>query len=222
MPASEEYKKKFSLLLEYNIKQGVIRQSTQPSFVKEAEGDEDDAIPSIGDQTDATPTTDVVDEPPVTSAPTEYENTEELEKIKKDEEEKELAKEDDITRVKKIQDLQTQTIEALERSVLEFESQIEELKAKTADMDAVKENIEIVREKVKQITPLTPEEALVNVPKITGGISIEDYWAQYLAENDPTKAVVETETDTLPLKQYSVNINDIKNGNIDVKETFYK
>lgn len=196
----ELYKKQFSFLTGYDPKVGVIKKSIN-------EDDSDDKLPVLDDNTTST-------EEEIPSKPTEFEDTEEVEKIKKEEE---LSKKSEIDRVKEIQDMQTEKIGEIEEFVQSLTNEIEELNRKTVDIEAIKTNLDVLKQKVKDITPPTPEESLEKMAKISGGITVEEYWAKYFEENKPYKTVVKQETESIDSDDeqkkdttYVISVKDIK------------
>lgn len=215
----ESYKKSFDFLTKYDVKKGVNK-----SLLKEDDGD--DKPPVLDDLTDSDETT----KPSLINKDVEFENTEEVEKIKKEEE---LAKKSDIDRVKEIQDMQTEKIGELEDYLQELGQYIDELNDKTVDIDAIKTNLDVLKQQVKDITPPTPEESLEKMAKISGGITMEDYWAKYFEENKPYKTIVSTnqeneEENTSQDEQnksvtYVVSVKDIKSdyNESEVKDSLF-
>ncbi len=203
MAVSEEYKKSFNFLLEYNIKKGV-KLDGEKNIIDEDDEATDDLPPSPEDEV------------------ADFENTEEINKLDAKSEE-ELAKEDDLERVKTIQDIQTSKIEELEAFLTAITPEIESLKQRTQDVDAMKDNIEILHQQVKEITPYTPEESLEHMAAISGGISVQDYWNKYIDDNEPMKKGGESEGGEEEKKEYSVKISDINGVNdTEMKNSFYK
>lgn len=212
----QQYIKKFKFLTSYDSKKGLTTKKLNE------EESMDDQLPVLDDETNSEEVDVKVEKP------SEYENTEEVEKIKKEEE---LAKKTDIDRVKEIQDMQTEKIGEIEQLVAELSSDIEQLSQKTVDIDAMKTNLDILRQQVKDITPPTPEESLERMAKISGGITVEDYWVKYFEENKPYKTVVNTETqeeektDDQADKNvtYVVSVKDIKSdyNESEIKNSMY-
>lgn len=179
----EQYIKKYKFLFEYNIKAGVKLDEVETS-------EENDLPPSIE--------ADMESQVPPANPEVEFENTEEVEKIKKEEQTDDLAKISDLDRVKEIQDMQTAKLEELENFIQSLNSQVEDVKEAAVDIDNIKANIEILKQHVDDITPPTPEESIQRMAKISGGISIEDYWKDYFKDNKPYRQLVDMETQEDP------------------------
>lgn len=206
----------FFMLSEYNIKEGV---KTVPVV-----NEDDNDLPPVDD----TEVTAAVDIPTDTTKatlepmsdegkPVEFENTEEVDKLKKEDD---LAKKDDITRVKEIQDMQTKKIEELESYIASLNTEIQDIQSKTIDIDNIKANVEVLHQQVDDITPATPEESVAKMAKISGGITIEDYWRNYFNENKPYKDVVDT--DELVKKEKEDEIKRIIDRNMSMSDSEVK
>ena len=204
MKKNEEYLKEFKRLVEYKISDTHNNSSNfLPPLVEEEE-----------EETIVEPITNV-------DNGDEFEDVEAIKQGLPDEELEKLAKEDDLTRVKNIQDQQTEEINKLIEYVDEITSSINDLKQKTIDIENMKKNIDIVNKKIKAITPVTPEEQLEKMATISGGMSIKDIWNNYLLDTSIKQAIENKEDEET--KQYSEPIEQIKNFNdSEIKQSFYK
>lgn len=207
----ESYAKKFySLLNEMDKIDQIERSNKKAKLVLIKEEGEIPADPTLDAETDEIP--------PIGD---EYENSEEVEKEKKEEE---LKPKDDVTRIKEIQDLQTQKIEELDNFINNITNEISSIKSSIIDIDNIKGNIEILKTKVKEITPPTPEESLELMPKISGGISVQDYWNQYFKDNSPTKFGEDVENKEDEFLKYEITTDQIPTsfGDTFVKDSLFK
>jgi hypothetical protein len=215
---NEEILKKFNMLCEYNIKEGVK--------VEKPITEEDNDLPPTDDDIETTTTTDKTTtvgkstlEPMVDNKPIEFENTEEVEKLQKEED---LAKKSDIDRVKEIQDMQTKKLEEFENYIKELGNDIEDVKLRTIDIDNIKTNVDILHQQVEDITPATPEQSLENMAKISGGITVEDYWRNYFNENKPYKRIADDNTEEIIKLEKEKEIKDIVNNNMSLSDSEVK
>jgi hypothetical protein len=203
MKKNEEYLKEFKRLVEYKISDTHNNSSNfLPPLVEEEEEVIVEPIVSVDNTTD------------------EFEDVEAIKQGLSDDELNKLAQEDDLTRVKNIQDQQTEEINKLIEYVDEITKNINDLKQKTIDIENMKKNIDIVNKKIKAVTPVTPEEQLEKMATISGGMSIKDVWNNYLLDTSIKQAIENKEEET---KQYSEPIEQIKNFNdSEIKQSFYK
>lgn len=211
----EKILKQFNMLVEYDIKRGV-----KPEPIAEAEGDND--LPPVDDTTTVQTTTDTTTKSTLEpmsdeGKPVEFEDTEEVDKIKKEED---LAKKDDITRIKEIQDMQTKKIEELESYISTLNTELQDVQMKTVDLDNMKVNMQVLHQQVEEITPPSPEQSLEKMAKISGGITIEDYWRDFYKENKPFQQVVDT--NELAKRQKEEEIQDIIDRNLNMSDSEVK
>lgn len=204
MKKNEEYLKEFKRLVEYKISDTHNNSSNfLPPLVEEEEEVIVEPIVSVDNTTD------------------EFEDVEAIKQGLSDDELNKLAQEDDLTRVKNIQDQQTEEINKLIEYVDEITKNINDLKQKTIDIENMKKNIDIVNKKIKAVTPVTPEEQLEKMATISGGMSIKDVWNNYLLDTSIKQAIENKEEEET--KQYSEPIEQIKNFNdSEIKQSFYK
>jgi hypothetical protein len=210
---NETYVNKFKKLVEYQIKPSV--SSATVIDEDEEEIQTPPSLPTVQPFEDTEAISQVQGENPVdntTEQPLE-DNSAEIEN---------LAKEDDITRIKEIQDMQTLELNNMLQTVEMIKNEIATLSQKTVDIDAMKANIDIVNKKVKDLTPLSTEEQLTKNAIISGGMKIEDVWNKYLLDNDIQKAVSDADEDTTPeLEKYTEEIKNVKRYNDnDIKKSF--
>jgi hypothetical protein len=200
---NEEYLKEFKRLVEYKISE---THNNSSNFLPPLVEEEDEAV--------VEPVPTVVDN-------TEFEDIDAIKQGLPSDELEVLVKEDDLTRVKNIQDQQTEEINKLITYIDEITNNIDNLKQKTIDIENMKKNIDIVNKKIKAITPVTPEEQLEKMATISGGMSIKDVWNNYLLDTSIKQAIENKEEEET--REYSEPIEQIKNFNdSEIKQSFYK
>jgi hypothetical protein len=200
---NEEYLKEFKRLVEYKISE---THNNSSNFLPPLVEEEDEAV--------VEPVPTVVDN-------TEFEDIDAIKQGLPADELEVLVKEDDLTRVKNIQDQQTEEINKLITYIDEITNNIDNLKQKTIDIENMKKNIDIVNKKIKAITPVTPEEQLEKMATISGGMSIKDVWNNYLLDTSIKQAIENKEEEET--REYSEPIEQIKNFNdSEIKQSFYK
>jgi len=200
---NEEYLKEFKRLVEYKISE---THNNSSNFLPPLVEEEDEAV--------VEPVPTIVDN-------TEFEDIDAIKQGLPADELEVLVKEDDLTRVKNIQDQQTEEINKLITYIDEITNNIDNLKQKTIDIENMKKNIDIVNKKIKAITPVTPEEQLEKMATISGGMSIKDVWNNYLLDTSIKQAIENKEEEET--REYSEPIEQIKNFNdSEIKQSFYK
>lgn len=181
-----EYKDQFKFLVEYNVKTGINLESTKSNEITEEE--EVEIVPNT---------------PP---APVEFENTEEVNKLPEFED---LVKKNDLNRVKDIQDLQTKEIENLASQLQSLTSEYSNVAAKLESIEDTQIDAFInFSQKIKALTPPTPQESLEKMVKITGGMTIDDYFKNFDQEIDNRNR---TEAQ-IAKDKYVLNLKDLYNG----------
>lgn len=213
----ESYLNKFKTLVEYTIK---------PSSSSVTIIDEDDEVGN---------NTEIPNESPVPSN-TEFEDTEAINDIKSqedseitniesetEEEVDELAKKDEIDRVKEIQDMQTLELQKMTQAFEFVYNTIDSINKKIVDIDSMKSNIDIVNKKVEKITPLSAEDQLEKNVLAAGGMTIQDVWNKYILDNSIEKAVsdIKSDDEQTNLNKYSEDVTNLKNSfnEIDIKRS---
>jgi hypothetical protein len=209
---NESYVKRFKHLVEYEIKPHV----SSSTIIDE---DDEDVVEIPDSKPEITPfedTTAISQLEPNTLGP-EIETPEQQEKKIED-----LSKVDDITRIKEIQDQQSIELNNMLQTVDLLRNEIDRLTNQTADIPAIKANVDIVNKKVKELTPLTTEEQLTKNAIMSGGMRIEDVWNKYILNNEVQKAVSDSEENKEPeLEKYSEEIRNLKNNNdLEIKKSF--
>ncbi len=116
-------------------------------------------------------------------------------------EDKNDQKLDIITQLTKIQ---KDNIDDIFSFIEVLKADIDQLKAKSGDIDLLKTDNIILTKQIKQLTPPTPLESLDKMVKISGGLSVDDYWADWLAKQG---------------KEKTANLPYYQNGVIDQKST---
>ena len=212
---NESYVEKFKRLVEYEIKPHVSSSTIID------EDDEDvveipDSKPAIEPFED----TEAINQIQNTEAPVDV--VTELTPEQKVKELEDLAKVDDITRIKQIQDQQTLELNNMLQTVDLIKTEMLNLTNRTADIPAMKANIDIVNKKVRELTPLTTEEQLTKNAIMSGGMKIEDVWNKYILNNEVQRAVSDSVDEQKPeLEKYSEDVRNIKKYNDnDVKKSF--
>jgi hypothetical protein len=185
------YKDKFKLLIEYNIKNGVKLEKIN-NEITEQEGD-----------VETTETDVAVVEP---KKPIEFEDTEEVRKLPEFED---LVKKDDIERVKEIQDLQTQEIEKLATYLESLSSDYSNLNNTLSKISETQlQGFLELFSKIKALTPPTPQESLDKMVKISGGVSVQDYFSQFDKEMENQDQL----TNQIDQDKYVLNLKDLYNS----------
>lgn len=196
---SDEFKKKFNYLFEYKI-------SSPKSYEEYEMDDEYQTIKEQENQEkeeDINTSTDEI----IPDKNVEFEDTNSIEQIENEELDSGLVKLSDIDRVKSIQDMQTKKLEELENYLNVLKQKSDDTEIKLSDLDNVKINLDNLKDHVKEITPPTPEESLDKMAEITGGVTITDYWKDYINKHQPLKQV-ENEKEEKPYDK-SVYISDV-------------
>lgn len=211
---NESYIQKFNRLVEYEIKPQVS-SSTVIDEDDEDVVDIPDSKPEVAPFED----TEAINQIQNTEAPVDA--TTELTPEQKEKELEDLAKVDDITRIKEIQDQQTLELNNMLQTVDFIKSEIEKLNQTTLDIPAMKANIDIVNKKVKDLTPLSTEDQLTKNAIISGGMKIEDVWNKYILNNEVQKAVSDNEESQEPeLEKYTEDVRNVKKYNdMDIKKS---
>lgn len=188
---SNDYKKVFNYLLEYEIKNGVDNTPIGD--------DEIELIPTLSEE-DPTPTSDE----------SEGNTTEPIVDVKQEGEPQEDDKLDIVGELVKIQ---KQNIDSIFSYLEDVKNEIENINFKVNDIDQLKvDNINLYK-KVKDLTPPTPLESLNKMVKLSGGVSLDDYWKEFSEKNGLEK------TGALPYYQNGV---EKKNDPMDFKNEIPK
>lgn len=205
---NEAYLNKFNRLVEYTIK-----PATNSPIVMEDEVEEPETeVPVVNND--------------------EFEDTEAISNLEQDEledetesneeEVEELAQVDDVDRIKEIQDMQTLELNKLTDTLNLIQTSIDSINNKIVDIEAMKNNIEIVNQKVEDLTPPSTAEQLAKNVENAGGMQIQDVWNSYIIKNKYQKAVsTDEENQTNNLEPYSEDVDNIKNYNeYEIKKSF--
>ncbi len=192
---TENYMNTYNMLLGYDIKEGVKSKFISEATILKTNEAEDIDMP---------PSDDTFESPDV-------------EQIQK-QEAINLAPVDDMTRVKEIQDLQTDKIRELDEYAKQLEQEVLSLKYQMIDIDAIKTNLNIVNQKVDDVTPLSGEDQLANMANVGGGLTISQYWANYLEKKKPYDIVTPTNIVDKPMgSPVDINANS-QNGNDNAED----
>jgi len=172
---SKEYKKVYNRLLEYEIKNGVVNEPL--------EDDEIELIPTLSEE-DPTPTSDdsTVDD-----------------NIKVD------TNDDKLDIVTKLVKLGKENIDSIFTYIEDMKNELNNINMKVNDIDSLKSDNVKLFDQVRILTPPTPLETLDKMVKISGGVSVDDYWKDYAEKRGLEK------TGTLPYYQNGIekDISDI-------------
>lgn len=187
---SNEYKKVFNYLLEYEIKNGVDNIPISD--------DEIELIPTLSEE-DPTPTSDE-SEDVATEPMADESNASEPE-------------DDKLDIVGKLIKIQKQNIDSIFSYLEDIKNDIDVINYKVSDIDQLKvDNINLYK-KVKDLTPPTPLESLNKMVKLSGGVSLDDYWDEFSRKNGLEK------TGALPYYQNGI---DKKSEPMDFKNEIPK
>lgn len=155
---SNTYKDKFKLLLEYNVKKGINLQDKISTL--------DEVIPVLKE-----------DDPIPNEINTEKEEVVESEPKGNNK----LEKQVDI--LSKLAKSYNEKIDTIFDFIDNINNQVNAINTKTNELDFIKTEIQDLDQRVEKLTPPTPLETLNKMTKISGAISLQDYWNDYLIKN---------------------------------------
>jgi hypothetical protein len=169
MAISEKFKSKFNRLVEYKVhdhqSKPLYSNDIETGFIKE-EDPEPDGV-------EADPT---VDQQPISDLPTAETEPIQTEPPVADK----VEQKTDI--LKDLAQNHTEKIDAILQYIEGINQEIGIMKQKDQEIDMLKSHVGELEKQVDMLTPPTPEESLEKMVRISGGQTIDQYWANYLAK----------------------------------------